>query len=147
MPVRDDSWLRLTLRTIDSISFLMRIALMILSFIPFLHYGIKDNAFHFRGRKVTPWEHLLHVGIGICQAIMFIQAIRTDFILMFTAMGTLLIAGGLDEYVFHRDLPPVESDLHAKQHFALFIFVVIALATAWLEKRNWQVPSLFNHPG
>jgi len=125
----------------------MRIALMILSFLPFLHYGIKDNAFHFCGRKVTGWEHLLHVGIGICQAIMFIQAIRSDFILMFAAMLILLVAGGVDEYVFHRDLPSVESDLHAKQHFALFIFVVIALATAWLEKRNWEIPPLFTHPG
>jgi hypothetical protein len=125
----------------------MRIALMILSFIPFLHYGIKDNAFHFRGRKVSGREHLLHVGIGMCQAIMFIQAVRSDFILMFGAMLLLLVAGGIDEYVFHRDLPPIESDLHAKQHFALFIFVVISLATTWLEKRNWEIPALFPHSG
>ena len=102
---------------------------------------------NFRGRKVSASEHLLHVGIGICQAIMFVQAIRSDFILMFGAMLLLLVAGGMDEYVFHRDLPPTESDLHAKQHFALFIFVVISLATAWLEKWNWQIPPILPHPG
>ena len=122
----------------------MRIALIILSFIPFIHYGIKDNSFHFHGRKVTAWEHLLHIGIGMCQAIIFIQALRSDFILMFAAMILLLAAGGMDEYIFHRDLPAVESDLHAKQHFALFIFVIISIAGSWLEKHNWQLPPPLN---
>src|SRR3954462_4427640 len=97
----------------------MRIALIIASFIPFVVFGAKDNAFHFRGRKVSVSEHLLHVAIGITQAMIFVQALRGNFIGLFAILLLLMIAGGIDEYIFHRDLPGEESDLHAKQHWAL----------------------------
>ncbi len=117
----------------------MRIAILILTFLPFLYYGVKDNSFHFRGRKVSRTEHLLHGGIGMTQAIMFLQALRGDFVLMFCALGLFIIAGGIDEYIFHRELPGEESDLHAKQHLALLIFVVVAVGTTHLEKHQWRL--------
>ena len=49
------------------------------------------------------------------------------------------LAGGLDEYIFHHDIPGEESDLHAKEHLALLIFIVVSLATDWLEKNHWNL--------
>jgi hypothetical protein len=31
----------------------------------------------------------------------------------------------VDEFVFHRGLPASEHDVHAKEHFALFIFIAV----------------------
>lgn len=104
----------------------MRSVVIILSFIPFLHYGVKDNAFHFRGRKVTLTEHVLHFGIGVAQAIIFVQALRGDWAWMLAGVVLCLLAGAIDEYIFHRHLPGEESDLHAKQHLALLIFLIVA---------------------
>jgi predicted membrane channel-forming protein YqfA (hemolysin III family) len=118
----------------------MRLALIIGTFLPFAFYGMKDNAFHFRGRKVTAPEHLIHLAIGITQAAILIQALRGDLLLMFTALVLMLIVGGIDEYIFHRGLPGEESDLHAKQHLALLIFVVMAVATTYLERNHWKLP-------
>jgi hypothetical protein len=120
----------------------MRVALIIGSFLPFAYFGMKDNAFHFRGRRVSFTEHLLHVGIGLTQAVIFVQAIRGDLVMMFVGLGLLSISGAADEYIFHHELPPEESNLHAKQHFALFIFVVVAIATTYLEHQSWRLPAL-----
>ena len=120
----------------------MRAALIVGSFLPFAFFGWKDNSFHFRGRRVSITEHILHVGIGVTQAIIFIQALRGNLILMFLGLGMLIVTGSIDEYIFHRELPVEESDLHAKQHFALFIFVVVAIAVTHLERNGWQMPVL-----
>jgi hypothetical protein len=118
----------------------MRAALIIGSFLPFAFFGYKDNAFHFRGRKVSAPEHLLHVAIGLTQAVIFIQALKGNLVMMFVGLALLTVSGAADEYIFHRELPAEESDLHAKQHFALFIFVVVAIATTYLERHGWQLP-------
>jgi hypothetical protein len=119
---------------------LMRIAFIIALFAPFAFFGLKDNSFHFRGRRVSVTEHVLHLGIGMTQVMMLVQAIKGNFVLLFIALGLMAIAGSVDEYVFHRDLPPEESDLHAKQHFALFVFVVGAMIVTYLERHAWQAP-------
>ena len=118
----------------------MRGVVLMLLFVPFVYFGGKDMAFHFRGRKVSITEHVLHLGIGITQAMLFVQALRGNVVLMFVALGMFLVTGSIDEYIFHRALPAEESDLHAKEHLALFIFVVVALAMIGLEKNNWRVP-------
>ena len=120
----------------------MRIAIIIALFAPFAYFGLKDNSFHFRGRRVSLTEHLLHLGIGVTQAMILVQAIKGNFVLMFVALGLLAISGSADEYVFHRALPAEESDLHAKQHFALFVFVVGAIIVTYLERHAWQAPAL-----
>jgi hypothetical protein len=119
----------------------MRLALIIGSFIPFVFYGMKDNAFHFRGRKVSVSEHLLHLAIGITQAMIFAQAVRGNFIGLFAALLLLMVSGGIDEYIYHRELPGEESDLHAKQHLALLIFVVVTVSATYLESNHWRVPA------
>jgi hypothetical protein len=120
----------------------MRLAVIIASFLPFAYFGMKDNAFHFRGRRVSLTEHFLHFGIGVTQAIILVQAIKGNFVMLFIALGLLAISGSVDEYIFHRELPPEESDLHAKQHFALFVFVVASIIVTYLERNSWQLPAL-----
>lgn len=120
----------------------MKLAFLIATFLPFAYFGMKDNSFHFCGRKVSLTEHILHLAIGITQAMILIQAIRGDLTLMFIGLALLAVVGALDEYIFHWALPPEESDLHAKQHFALFIFVVVAVVTTYLERHQWRLPEL-----
>jgi hypothetical protein len=121
----------------------MRAAILILSFLPFLYYGGKDTAFHFRGRKVSLTEHLLHAAIGLVLLILFTHALMAHHLVVLCALVIFVIAGGLDEYVFHRGIPAEESDLHAKEHLALLIFIVVSLTTDWLQQYNWSVTEIF----
>src|SRR5262245_7944901 len=102
----------------------VRAFILTLSFIPFLYYGAKDNVFHFRGRKVSRSEHLLHAVIGLTLAIMFVHALQGHHLVVLGALLLFVVGGSVDEYIYHRDIPAVESDLHAKEHLALLIFVV-----------------------
>ena len=117
----------------------MRAAILVVSFLPFLYYGTKDNLFHFRGRKVSRTEHLLHAAIGLTLAIMFAHALMAHHLVVLGALLLFALAGGLDEYIFHHDIPGEESDLHAKEHLALLIFIVVSLATDWLQKNDWNL--------
>ena len=101
--------------------------------------------FHFRGRKVSLTEHLLHAAIGLVLAIMFTHALMAHHLIVLCALVIFVVAGGIDEYIFHRDIPGEESDLHAKEHLALVIFIVVSLATDWLQKNNWSLPEALEH--
>jgi len=118
----------------------VRAALLIFSFLPFVYYATKDNLFHFRGRKVSRTEHILHAAIGIALVIMFSHALMAHHLIVLGALLLFVIVGGVDEYIFHRDIPGEESDLHAKEHLALLIFLVVSLATDWLQQNHWNVP-------
>jgi hypothetical protein len=117
----------------------MRAAILILSFLPFLYFGARDTAFHFRGRKVSRTEHILHAAIGLVLAIMFTHAFLAHHVIMLCALLLFVVAGSVDEYIFHRDIPAEESDLHAKEHLALLIFVVASLSTDWLQQNDWNL--------
>jgi hypothetical protein len=117
----------------------MRAAILSASFLPFLYYGTKDTLFHFRGRKVSRTEHWLHAGVGLALVIMFSHALMGHHAIMLGALLLFVLVGALDEYIYHRDIPAEESDLHAKEHLALLIFVVMALVTDWLEKHHWNL--------
>lgn len=123
----------------------MRPLILSLSFLPFVYYGAKDTMFHFRGRKVSLTEHLLHAAIGLVLAIMFTHALMAHHLIVLCALVIFVVAGGIDEYIFHRDIPGEESDLHAKEHLALVIFIVVSLATDWLQKNNWSLPEALEH--
>jgi len=118
----------------------MRAIILVSSFVPFIYYAMKDNAFHFRGRKVSLTEHLIHAAIGLVLAIMFAHALMAHHLIVLGALLIFVLAGSLDEYIFHRGIPAEESDLHAKEHLALLIFIVLSLATDWLEKNSWSLP-------
>ena len=117
----------------------VRAAILVFSFLPFIYYGAKDTAFHFRGRKVSRTEHILHAAIGLVLAIMFTHALMAHHLIVLGALLLFIVAGGVDEYIFHRDIPAEESDLHAKEHLALLIFLVASLATDWLQRNNWSL--------
>jgi hypothetical protein len=120
----------------------MRAAILVLSFLPFVYYGGKDTAFHFRGRKVSLTEHLLHAIIGVVLLTLFAHALMGHHLVVVCALVLFVIAGSVDEYIFHRGIPAEESDLHAKEHLALVIFIVVSLATDWLAHNNWSVSEI-----
>jgi hypothetical protein len=117
----------------------MRAAILVLSFLPFLYYGTKDTMFHFRGRKVSRTEHTIHAAIGVALAIMFSHALMAHHLIVLGALVLFVVVGGVDEYIYHRGIPGEESDLHAKEHLALLGFIVVSLATDWLEKSDWSL--------
>lgn len=123
----------------------MRSLILSVSFLPFIYYGAKDTMFHFRGRKVSLAEHLLHAAIGVVLVIMFSHALMAHHLVVLGALILFAVAGGIDEYIFHRDIPGEESDLHAKEHLALLIFLVVSLGTDWLQKNNWSLPQALEH--
>ena len=116
----------------------VRALILVFSFLPFLYYGAKDTAFHFRGRKVSLTEHIVHAAIGLVLVILFAHALRGDHWIVVASLVIFAVAGSIDEYIFHRDIPAVESDLHAKEHLALLIFIVVSLATDWLQQCHWN---------
>src|SRR5262249_21601553 len=120
----------------------VRAAILVLSFVPFLYYGGKDTVFHFRGRKVSLTEHILHAAIGTVLLILFTHALMAHHLVVLGALVLFVVAGGIDEYIFHRGIPAEESDLHAKEHLALLIFIVVSLATDWLQQNNWSLADI-----
>lgn len=117
----------------------MRAAIVLFSFLPFLYYATKDTIFHFQGRRVTLAEHTLHLAVGLSLAMVLTNAVIGKSSAMLVGLILFAVAGAIDEYVWHRGIPETESDLHAKEHLALLIFVVITLAVNWLESYDWQV--------
>jgi hypothetical protein len=105
----------------------MRETLVIVSFLPFLYYATLDGAFHFRGRRVSLAEHVIHLVIGLAVGLIFTAAVMANSTVMLASLGIFLISGSLDEFVWHRDLPAHESNLHAKEHLALLIFLGVTL--------------------
>lgn len=110
----------------------MRTLILVAAFLPFVYFAVRDQIFHLRGRKVGVSENLLHLGLGITLAIFFTQALKARYPAMIGALVLFAVAGGADEYIYHRHIPGEESDLHAKEHLALMIFLVVTLAVDWL---------------
>ena len=87
---------------------------------------------------------MLHAAIGLVLVIMFSHAVMAHHYVVLAALLLFIIAGGIDEYIYHRDIPAEESDLHAKEHLALLIFVVASLTTDALEKNHWSIVQTVN---
>ncbi len=104
-----------------------RIAGLVAAFLPFAWFAWLDTRYHLSTRKPGGPENLVHLGLGVCQLGLLVNAIRADLRFELFALAGIAVLGGLDEFGFHRALPAFESDVHAKSHFALFIFVVVAL--------------------
>jgi hypothetical protein len=110
----------------------MRTVILVIAFLPFVYFAVRDQIFHLRGRKVGISENLLHLGLGITLAALFTQALAGRHAAMIGALVLFAVAGGADEYIYHRHIPGEESDLHAKEHLALMIFLITTLAVDWL---------------
>lgn len=117
----------------------MRAAILVLAFLPFVYFAARDQIFHLRGRKVSVSENLLHLALGITLAIFFTQALAGRHAAMIGALVLFAVAGGADEYIYHRHIPGEESDLHAKEHLALMIFLIVILAVDWLPGHSAEL--------
>ena len=106
---------------------MIRVAGIALAFLPFVWFAYRDTRYHLDLRKPGNPENLVHLGLGVCQIALLVNAIRADLQWELIALGGIAVLGAIDEFGFHRELPAFESDVHAKTHFALFIFVVVAL--------------------
>ena len=104
---------------------------------PYLYYGTKDNLYHFRGRRVTLTEHLLHVGVGITMLGAIVNAFRGRIAELIGCLLLFIVVGVIDEFIYHRGLPEHETDLHAKGHMALLLFVIVSVATQWASTQTW----------
>src|SRR5688572_11928348 len=133
----------LTSNVLQRQSHLMRAVVLLISFLPFLYYAGKDTMFHLRGRKVSTTEHILHAAIGLVLVVLFSHALMAHHLIVLSALLLFVVAGGIDEYIFHRDIPEEESNLHAKEHLALLIFLVMSLATDAVEKNDWSIVQTF----
>jgi len=117
----------------------MRTSILVVAFLPFVYFAARDQIFHLRGRKVSVSENLLHLALGITLAILFTQALAGRHTFMVGALVLFAVAGAADEYVYHRHIPGEESDLHAKEHLALMIFLITVLAVDWLPGHTGEL--------
>ena len=107
-------------------------ALLAVGLVPFLYFAGRDQFLHLTARRVPLIENLLHLAIGIALAISIMFAFRFDFRSFAFSAPAFIILGAIDEFVFHRKIPETESDAHAKEHFALLAFFVIAVCMSEL---------------
>lgn len=126
---------------------IIRSIILVPLFLFFLHYARKDYLYHRHQRVVSMAEKLLHGGIGVMIGGMFIQAIAGNSQLMLLALALFVVIGGVDEYLFHRGIPGTESDIHAKEHLALMIFVVASLVIDWIMEQGGDLSTLLKGPG
>ena len=102
----------------------MRETLVVVAFLPFLYYATLDGIFHFRGRRVSLSEHVIHVVIGLSLALVFTAAVMANQPGMLGSLGAFLVSGGLYHFVWHRDLPANESNLHPNDPLSRLILLV-----------------------
>jgi Kef-type K+ transport system membrane component KefB len=99
---------------------------MAVALLPFLVFAGRDLRLHLTVRRVSWAEEALHLFFGLVLA----YAISRAFLFEGRALALSLLAfalgGAIDEFGFHRGLPPEEHDAHAKEHFALFLFMAVA---------------------
>ena len=119
----------------------VRISLVLLAFLPFAWYAGRDAIFHFRGRQVSLPEHMLHLVIGLGIFVVLVQALLGSLLLLLVGLCVFLVGGCLDEFWYHQDLPIEETDLHAKEHMALLLFLGVSLFLQWLDAHAWRLPS------
>jgi hypothetical protein len=108
-------------------------ALMGLALAPFIVFAAQDNVLHFRARKVSMIENALHLLIGFVLFFLIGSAFLGRTGRMLAGLGVFVVLGAIDELGYHRGsaIPMEEHDVHAKQHFALFVFVCVAFAVSW----------------
>lgn len=95
---------------------------------PFAIFAARDAAYHFGPRKPGAAENLVHLTLGASQLLFIVGAFRQNLAQELLGLVSIAVFGVIDEFFFHRDLPPAETDLHAKAHMFLFAFVAVALA-------------------
>jgi len=111
----------------------VRIVLLAPALAAFLWFAGKDLLLHMRARRVPVFENVLHLLLGAAQLVLVRGAFRGDARDLVHGAVATGVLGALDEYVFHRDIPSEESDVHAKAHFAMFSLLAFALLLGGVE--------------
>lgn len=99
--------------------------ILAVSLAPFLYFAGRDFRLHFTARKVPVAENLLHLALGVLLAAVITRTFLFHGREAAFAILLFALAGAADEFVFHRGLPAEEHDVHAKEHFALLVFVAV----------------------
>ena len=92
---------------------------------PFVYFAARDQWLHLKARRVPLAENAVHALLGIVLSTVIARAFLFDWRFVIAGLAAFAVCGALDEFVFHRGLPAVESDVHAKEHFALFAFFAV----------------------
>lgn len=105
----------------------LRIAVLSALLLPFVVLAVKDGILHLNARPVPVLESVLHAVLALAILGMASGAFRDDMLHLAIAGAVFTIAGVLDEFVYHHDIPIEEHSVHAKQHLTLMLFVVTAV--------------------
>jgi hypothetical protein len=98
---------------------------MAAALVPFLYFAARDQWMHLKARRVPLAENVVHALLGLILMTTIGRAFLFDWRFVILGVVVFAICGSIDEFLFHRGLPPVESDVHAKEHFALFAFLAV----------------------
>lgn len=105
-------------------------AILVVTLAPFLYYAIQDQLLHVSARRVSLVENLVHLVIGLVLFVAIASAFRFDLPMLAGSAALFVSVGAVDEYLFHRQIPERESDVHAKEHFAMLTFFIAAVCVA-----------------
>lgn len=105
-------------------------AVMAAALVPFLVFAARDQLLHLRVRKVPLLENVIHFALAVLLMVVIRRAFQFDTRGVIFGAIVFVFTGALDEFVYHRRIPESESDVHAKEHFALLGFIVVALGIA-----------------
>jgi hypothetical protein len=112
---------------------MIRAVIVVAAFLPFAYFAYRDTLYHLGPRKPGTPENLIHLCLGLSQLGLLACAIEGELLAGLGCLAAIVLGGAIDEYGFHRDLPQFESDVHAKSHFALFMFLVVALGEGYFR--------------
>jgi hypothetical protein len=93
--------------------------------LPFLYYAGRDFRLHLTARRVSLVENVLHLALAVPLLAALALAFQFRAREAALAMAAFAVFGAADEFVFHRGIPADEHDVHAKEHYALFIFLAV----------------------
>ena len=99
-----------------------------LAFAPFAYFAARDFRLHLKARRVPLAENLVHLALGVLLAAALVRAFQFRAAEAAYAIATFAVCGAADEFVFHRGIPAEEHDVHAKEHYALFVFLAVFFA-------------------
>jgi hypothetical protein len=115
----------------------MRAAVLTLGLLPYAYFGLSDNFYHAKHRRVPGAERLAHAAIVLALLTIVPQAYLGHGGMVLAGLLLFVAARAVDEYVFHRGLPAAESALHARTHLAFLLYVFSILAVDWAEANAW----------
>jgi hypothetical protein len=100
-------------------------ALLALALLPFLYFAVRDQVLHLTVRRVPVAENVVHALLAVLLAAVIVRAFLFDVASVAGGVLAFALVGAIDEFGFHRGLPSDEHDVHAKEHFALLLFVAV----------------------